>query len=72
MKHLFLQGMYSDLIQTTVEGKNNSSSDEVVETDVKGQSAILSNNESYKNCSKLSSKCSSRNKINVFYVIPLC
>jgi hypothetical protein len=73
----FVQGLYSDRIQTIVRSRNHSSFDEIAETALEEESAIFSKNERYKsnnaavdgprcsNCNKLghvASRCYSRDR----------
>jgi type I site-specific restriction endonuclease len=45
----FVQGLYSDRIQTIVRSRNHSSFDEIAETALEEESALFSKNERYKN-----------------------
>jgi len=61
----FVQGLYSDRIQTIVRSRNYSSFDDIAETALEEESAIFSKNERYKNSSANidSPKCSNCHKL---------
>jgi hypothetical protein len=61
----FLQGLYSDRIQTIVRSRNHASFDDIAETALGEESAIFSKNERYKNSNAAvdSSRCSNCNKL---------
>ena len=59
----FVQGLYSDRIQTIVRSRNHSSFDDIAETALEEESAIFSKNERYKNSNAESPKCSNCNKL---------
>ena len=59
----FVQGLYSDRIQTIVRSRNHSSFDDIAETALEEESAIISKNERYKNSNAESLKCSNCNKL---------
>jgi len=61
----FVQGLYSDRIQTIVRSRNHSSFDEIAETALEEESAIFSKNERYKHSNARigGPKCSNCNKV---------
>jgi hypothetical protein len=59
----FVQGLYSDRIQTIVRSRNHSSFDDIAETALEEESAIISKNERYKNSNAEIPKCSNYNKL---------
>ena len=59
----FIQGLYSDTIQTIVRSRNHSNFDDIAETTLEKESAIFSKNERYKNSNAESPKCSICNKL---------
>jgi hypothetical protein len=61
----FVQGLYSDRIQTIVRSRNHSTFDEIAETALEEDSAIFSKNESYKinNANAECPKCSNCHKL---------
>ena len=61
----FVQGLYSDRIQTIVRSRNHSSFDDIAETALEEESAIFSKNERYKNnnAHSESPKCNNCNKV---------
>ena len=61
----FVQGLYSDRIQTIVRSRNHSSFDEIAETALEEESAIFSKNERYKHSNSTvdGPKCSNCNKL---------
>jgi hypothetical protein len=61
----FVQGLYSDRIQTIVRSRNHSTFDEIAETALEEESAIFSKNERYKssNANSEGTKCSNCNKL---------
>ena len=66
----FVQGLYSDRIQTIVRRRNHSNFDDIAETALEEESAIFSKNERYKNSNAESPKCSNCNKLG--YVASRC
>ena len=62
----FVQGLYSDRIQTIVRSRNHSTFNEIAETALEDESAIFSKNERYKSGSNANSegpRCSNCNKL---------
>jgi len=61
----FVQGLYSDRIQTIVRSRNHSSFDDIAETALEEQSAIFSKNKRYKiyNANSEGLKCRNCNKL---------
>jgi hypothetical protein len=62
----FIQGLYSDRIQTIVRSRNHSGFDDIAETALEEESAIFSKNERYKSSganAESSPKCSNCNKL---------
>jgi len=59
----FVQGLYSDRIQTIVRSRNHSDFDDITETALEEESAIFSKNERYKSSNAESPKCSNCNKL---------
>jgi len=59
----FIQGLYSDRIQTIVRSRNHAGFDDIAETALEEESAIFSKNERYKNHSTESLRCSNCNKV---------
>lgn len=61
----FIQGLYSDRIQTIVRSRNHASFDEIAETALEEESAIVSKNERYKASNAIieGPKCSNCNKL---------
>ena len=59
----FVQGLYSDRIQTIVRSRNHSNFEKIAETALEGESAIFSKNERYKNSNAESPKCRNCNKL---------
>jgi len=59
----FVQGLYSNIIQTIVRSRNHSSFDDIAETALEEESAIFSKNERYKNSNTESPNCSNCNKL---------
>jgi hypothetical protein len=59
----FVQGLYSDRIQTIVRRRNHSGFDDIAETALEEESAIFSKNERYKISNAESPKCSNCNKL---------
>jgi len=59
----FVQGLYSDRIQTIVRSRNHSTFDDIAENALEEESAIFSKNERYKinNANSESPKCSNCN-----------
>lgn len=64
-KYLFHTGLYSDRKQTIVRSRNHASFDEIAETALEEESAIVSKNERYKvnNANTEGPKCSNCNKL---------
>ena len=63
LRNIFVQGLYSDRIQTIVRSRNYSSFDDIAETALEEESAIFSKNERYKNSNAESPRCSNCNKL---------
>ena len=59
----FVQGLYSDRIQTTVRSWIHSNFDDIAETALEEESAIFSKNERYKNSNPESPKYNNCNKL---------
>jgi hypothetical protein len=60
----FIQGLYSDRIQTIVRSKHHANFDEIAETALEEESAIVSKNERYRtNTNADGPKCSNCNKV---------
>jgi hypothetical protein len=61
----FIQGLYSDRIQTIVRSRNHANFDEIAETALEEESAIVSKNERYKASNAIieGPKCSNCNKL---------
>jgi hypothetical protein len=61
----FVQGLYSDRIQTIVRSRNHASFDDIAETALEEESALFSKNERYKssNANSEGPNCSNCNKL---------
>lgn len=59
----FIQGLYSDRIQTIVRSRNSENFDEIAETSPEEESAIISKNERYKGDTSTQVKCNNCGKL---------
>jgi hypothetical protein len=59
----FIQGLYSDRIQTIVRSRNNENFDEIAETSLEEESAIVSKQERYRGESGTPVKCGNCGKL---------
>jgi hypothetical protein len=59
----FIQGLYSDRIQTIVRSRNSENFDEIAETSLEEESAIVSKNERYRGDTNTPVKCTNCGKL---------